>query len=993
MLVGPLILLGMASAGPTADEPFDRVSAILESRCVHCHGGDRPKGGLSLESRAGLLEGGLSGPALDEDDPEVSPLLDAVSGDEPLMPPEGDPLAPEQVEAIREWLIAGAPWPDRVTLQDRRFDVPWWSLSPLTRPEIPSVRATEGIRNPIDAFIRSRLEAEGLAPSPEADRRTLIRRLTFDLLGLPPTPEEIDAFLADDHPDAYDRLVDRLLASPRYGERRARRWLDLVHFADTHGYDKDKRRPNAWPYRDYVIRSFNRDLPYPRFIRAQIAGDVLFPGDPDGIIATGFIAAGPWDFVGHVELREGTIDKLKTRLIDRDDMLANAMSTFVSLTVHCARCHDHKFDPIPQQDYYRLQAVFAGVDRGDRPFESAERASRRETLRRRRDENRSLLESLRSQIDELTKSGRERVEAEFASQMRAIDALPRPTLPEESPTNGYHSAIASSPDSAKWVQLDLGRAVPIEAILLIPARPVDFPDTPGFGFPPRFRVEVSGDDPSFEDPIVLADHTEEDVSNPGDVALRIAPPSGTEVSARYVRITATRLWERTNDYVFALSEVIVRSGGRNLAPEAIVSALDSIESGRWGRDHLIDGADSRHLLADLDDPATLEAIERRASLYESAERTRVAELARLRTMLVPPETLAAAESIEADAIAVAGDLEAMPEPSLVYGVIPREPRPIHVLARGDVEQPGEEVGPGALSCVPGLDSNVDSSADEGARRAALAEWIASPNNPLTWRSIVNRSWQDRFGIGLVDTPNDFGRNGSMPSHPDLLDWLAVEFRDSGGSLKALDRLIVSSATYRQASDHNEDAARIDAANRLLWRQNRRRLEAEEIRDAALVVGGVLDTAMGGPGFDLFRFKDDHSPIYDHDDPAHVDPIEGRRRTIYRFVVRSVPNPFLDCLDGADPNVSVPIRNETITALQALALLNDPFMIARAKDLADRVEQGAEDAPGRIEEAFRIALGRPPTDRERAELASFATRHGMAAACRLLMNTNEFVFVD
>ncbi|MEW4570849.1 PSD1 and planctomycete cytochrome C domain-containing protein [Tautonia sp. JC769] len=705
MLLGTLTVLGLTMLGTTdeADRLFDRVAPILETRCLHCHGGDRPKGSLSLETREGLHAGGFSGPAIDPEEPEYSLLLDLVSGGEPRMPPEGDPLDAEQVEAIREWVEAGAPWPEGLALRDRRFEDAWWSLTPLVRPDVPEVPGRDRVRNPIDAFILDRLKSEGLTPAPEADRRTLIRRATFDLTGLPPTPEEVDAFLADDRPDAFDRVVDRLIASPRYGERRARRWLDLVHYGDTHGYDKDKRRPHAWPYRDYVIRSFNEDTPYPRFIQEQVAGDVLFPGEPDGVIATGFISAGPWDFVGHVELREGTVDKEKTRLIDRDDMLANTMSSFVSLTVHCARCHDHKFDPIPQVDYYRLQAVFAGVERGDRPIDEAG--------------------------------------------------------------------------------------------------------------------------------------------------------------------------------------------------------------------------------------------------------------------------------------------------SLVYAALPREPRPIRLLNRGEVESPGEEVGPGALSCVGTLDPTIEASSDEGTRRAGLARWITDPANPLTWRSIVNRAWHDYFGRGIVDTPNDFGRNGSKPSHPALLDWLAVEFRDSGGSIKALDRLIVTSRTYRQASTHDEGNARIDGGNRFVWRQERRRLEAEEIRDATLFASGVLDDAMGGPGFDLFRFKNDHSPIYDHDDPEWIDPPDGRRRAIYRFVVRSVPNPFIECLDGADPNINVPVRNETITALQALALLNDPFMIARSEDLASRVQQVADEPGGRVDAAYRLALARAPTPEEREVMVGYAERHGLAAACRILFNLNEFMFVD
>jgi mono/diheme cytochrome c family protein len=703
--LGILLVLPAASGADAGDlgRVFrEQVAPILERSCLHCHGAETAKGGLSLASRGGLLRGGENGPAVVPGKPGESLLIEMVSGAAPEMPQKDRPLSREQVEGLRRWVEQGAPWPDGLALEDRRFDgETWWAFRPLTRPPVPAVRDRGWPRTPVDAFVLARLEAEGLRPRPEADRRTLIRRLTFDLHGLPPTPVEIDRFLGDESPDAYERLVDRLLASPRYGERWGRHWLDVVHYGDTHGYDKDKRRDHAWPYRDYVIRSLNEDVAYSRFVREQVAGDVLEPGEPRGVIATGFIAAGPWDFVGHVELGEQTVEKKKTRLIDRDDMLASTMSTFVSLTVHCARCHDHKFDPIPQRDYYRLQAVFAGVDRGDRP-------------------------------------------------------------------------------------------------------------------------------------------------------------SGAGV---------------------------------------------------------------------------------------------------------------------------------------VYSVVSHAPRPIAVLRRGEVEQPAEVVGPGALSCVPGLDSVFSSSEDEGSRRAALAGWIASPANMLTWRSIANRIWHYHLGRGLVDTPNDFGRNGSRPTHPELLDWLAVELRDGGRSLKALHRRIVASAVYRQSSRADADSARRDADNRWLWRMNRRRLDAEELRDSVLAVSGDLDPAMGGPGFELFRFKDDHSPIYDHTAPEALEKPGSRRRTVYRFVVRSVPNPFLECLDGADPNLNTPVRSTTITALQALALLNDAFMVRQARAFAGRLGKLADEPARRIDAAFVLAVGRLPRPAERDALVAYARKHGLANACRLLFNTNEFLFVD
>jgi hypothetical protein len=469
-----------------------------------------------------------------------------------------------------------------------------------------------------------------------------------------------------------------------------------------------------------------------------------------------------------------------------------------------------------------------------------------------------------------------------------------------------------------------------------------------------------------------------------------------------------------------------------------VTALDSIEGGRWARKNLTDGYDSRSRMPDPSDPKVAAALRDR---FEWQEEIRRLEQARRDTLerLIDPESRQSRVRVTARLEAVARELAALPPPAQVYGVLSRAPRPIHLLSRGDVEQKAAEVTPGALAAVAGLspELSVPDARDEGRRRAALAEWLASPKNALTWRSIANRVWHYHFGRGIVDTPNDFGKNGSRPTHPELLDWLATTFvgneeigkrgaagggngatgkRGNGGgcgvagstissfphppisptqpgSLKSLHRLIMLSATYRQASGENAAFARRDADNRYLWRMNRQRLEAEAVRDAVLAVSGKLDLRMGGPGFDLFRFKDDHSPIYDHTAVEKVaDPVTFRR-TVYRFVVRSVPNPFLDSLDCADPNLNTPVRNTTLTALQALALLNDPFMLKQAEFFAERLRAVSPDPERQADAAYRLTLGRSPSAGERSALATYARKHGLTNACRLLFNTNEFVFID
>jgi hypothetical protein len=593
-----------------------------------------------------------------------------------------------------------------------------WAFKPASRPNVPKVARADWPRTMVDRFILSKLETNGLSPSPEADRRTLLRRVSFDLTGLPPSPEDVDAFVRTRDPLAYEKAVDRLLASPRYGERWARHWLDTVHFAETHGYDKDRVRTNAWPYRDYVIRSFNDDKPYSRFVQEQLAGDVLFTGDTNAIIALGFIAAGPWDHVGHVELPESKMDGLIARYNDRDDMLMTTMSTFQSLTVHCARCHDHKFDPISQEDYYRFQAVFAGVDRAN-------------------------------------------------------------------------------------------RAYPL-------------------------------------------------------------PNGGT-------------------GYVFA------------------------------------------------------------ATAKFSGE----------------------------------GDFKPAPGP-----------RVVHRLIRGDVKRPGKPMDPGALESFAELRTafHVEDPADEGSRRAALANWITDKRNVNTRRSIVNRIWQYHFGRGIVDTPNDFGLMGGTPSHPELLDWLAQWFADNGESLKALHRLIVTSATYRQSSTNNPKHETVDAENRLLWRMNRNRLDADQIRDSILAISGDIDLRMGGPSARHFQYKHDHSPVYDHSRYDH-DDAGNTRRSVYRFVVRSVPDPFMEALDCPDPSLLAPKRNVTTTSLQALAMLNDPFVARQADHFALRLEKLEAKPTQRINAAYRLAFGREPAKDERASAATYIEKHGLANFCRVLFNSNEFMFVD
>jgi hypothetical protein len=871
-----------------------------------------------------------------------------------------------------------------------------WSYRPLLSQQVPEVASSVNdgasvgsVSHPIDRFILDRLQRDGIPPTPEADRRTLLRRVSFDLTGLPPTPAEMEAFLNDPSPDAYEQCVDRLLASPRHGERWARHWLDVVHYGETHGYDKDQPRPNAWPYRDYVIRALNADKPYSRFIREQIAGDVLWPDTEDGITATGFISAGPWDLIGHAEVPETKTDGKIARMLDRDDMVATVMNTFNSTTVQCARCHDHKFDPVRSEEYYQLTAVFAALDRADRKFDvDPAVAARRRALEARKTQ---LMQEKKTLDEEMIRQGGRR----FALLERRIAAAEAGAKEPSRPEMGWHSAIQSKADVVQWVQVDLGQSAEIHRLLYAGCHDDYNGIGKGFGFPPRYRVELS-DDPEFKTGVQrLEDQTSADVPNPG-VTPREVTVAG--LRGRYVRVTATRLATRMNDFIFALSELeVFDAKGVNRALGAPVTANDSIEAApRWGRDNLTDGWFPGRTQSEAGEALDRLRKDRKSLEGLSALAASVARLTPIRSEL--DRVTQEVSTLPMQRVVYAGTVHHGGGAFRGTGPNGGKPRPVHLLARGDVRKPGNEVTPGvprSLGLSRGL--QVDPSLPEGQRRVALAEWIADPANVLTWRSIVNRVWQHHFGRGLAETASDFGRMGIAPSHPELLDWLAVWFRDNGQSLKSLHRLIVTSRTYRQSSvvpnpETHPGMAR-DSDNRLLWRMNRRKLEAEAIRDSMLWVAGRLDERRGGPSFkDFVVERPEHSPHYEYALHNPEDP-ESHRRSVYRFLVRSQPQPMMAALDCADPSISVDRRNETLNALQALALMNHKLAVSMSRHWAARLEREARTTPERVSLGMRLALGRGPAPEESEALVRHAEQHGLASTCRLLLNLNEFVFVD
>jgi len=979
-----LIIL-LSSPGLTFAVDFVReVRPIFEKHCYECHGAEKQKNDFRLDIKAVALKHVKAGHSAE------SQLFRFVSGlekDKP-MPPKSK-LSVGEINTLKRWIDEGASWPDGVDVAKLEDKMDWWAFKPLkVASALAEVSPKLEIKlRPlsIDAFIQTKLKEQGLMPAPRADARTLIRRLYFDLTGLPPDPSD----MTDLTDQKYEALVDRLLASPRYGERWARHWLDAVHYGETHGYDKDKPRMNAWPYRDYVIRAFNNDKPYTRFIEEQIAGDALFPGTVDGITALGFIAAGPWDYIGHAEVPETKIDGKIARHLDRDDMVQNAIGTVCSLTVQCAQCHYHKFDPISQEDYYSLQAVFAGIDRTEVDYYPDDASMRKFAALQK--QKRQITDTIAALEEPLKKKAGE---AYAALSKRIEGAAEKGANPNAKPDFGYHSSISPVQDAAKWVQVDLGKSVQVQRIVLKPCYDDFGKIGGGFGFPVRFKIEVS-DDAEFKTGVSLVWRKHDatfmhDFANPGLTPFETGTAGDDGVTGRFMRVTAVKLAPRSTDYIFALAELEVYDSktGPNLAAGRPVTSLDSIEAApRWRKANLTDGIapesrteeDKKQLIRQRD-----------ALMLAQADEATKKKLVTLRHERDSLPALPAPQKVYAGAVHYGtGSFKG------THGT----PRTIHLLKRGDMKQPAQEVSAGAVTAlIELLKLPFQITGDqESARRAALAKWITHKNNALTWRSIVNRVWQHHFSRGLVDTANDFGRMGGKPSHPELLDWLAVTFRDDmGGSLKKLHKLMVMSETYRQSSEFvvrpsgrrdglKPEPQTEDANNIFLSRQTSRKLDAESIRDSILAVSGKLDLTMGGSSFQDFVIdKPQHSPHYEYHLHDPEDP-KSHRRSIYRFIVRSQQQPFMTVLDCADPSMRVDKRNESLSPLQALAMMNSGLTVSMAKHFAAHA--------GSVRRAFQLALAREPKADELAALEDYAKREGLENACRVILNLNEFSFID
>jgi hypothetical protein len=849
-------------AGPTELETSARM--IIEKHCVACHGAAKMSG-LDLREKEAMLSGGRRGPVLKPGNAADSPLYQAAAHiGELKMPPGKESLSDEELKSLKQWIDAGAPWSSEAAA--KHSEPAWWSFRTPRKPSIPKAGDVEWIGNPIDAFVTAKLEEKGLRHAPPADRRTLIRRAYFDLIGLPPSPEDVDKFVHDTSPGAYAKLIEDLLASPRYGERWARHWLDVVRYSDSGGFETDIYYPNAWRYRDYVIKSFTEDKPYDRFVQEQVAGDELWTDNIDlqgtyqvapaklahleAWIGTGLYTLGP-------ELHESNMNIPKLVYEQLTDAADTTGSVFLGLTVGCARCHDHKFDPLPQRDYYRLQAVFA------------------------------------------------------------------PSHPEDTTVVPRHYLEDYRQSYTKLMVVSEARA----ACLLFERKVTD-------------------------------------------------------------RVTA-RLKAKYSKEVITAFEV----------PEDKRSAKEE------------------ELAAPLAKEVRTIKLEQEFTAEERAEHLHMLEQIG-KTVLDLPEK-DASQNIPYDG------LMEVPAASVLVHYRPELVPEVHVLGRGDLSRELDRVGPG----IPGiLDDGTIRFAQQvtpetiATNRRKLALWLTRPDHPLTARVIVNRIWMWHFGKGIVSTPNDFGRQGQMPSHPELLDWLATEFVDRGWSIKELHRMIMLSNTYQQASTvGGENNLKTDPENRYLWRMNRARLEGEELWDAIHSVSGTLNLKMGGHPVAPPLADDEWSAVGSRGQwPVAADPTEKNRRGIYILNRRNFSYPMLQAFDNPDTAVSCPERDITTVAPQALWLLNNNVAFEQAQEFAGRlVKDSGEDPAHWIERAWRLALGRSPTDMERtkalemldaltktsaaghipdkmpASLSALppARAAALSKLCLSLFNLQEFMYVD
>jgi hypothetical protein len=899
------------------------VAPIFKAHCATCHGTEKQKSELRLDTPQGILAGGNSGePVFISGNAEKSYLIHRVSGENPdqVMPPEGPRLTNQEIEILKRWINEGALMPGLQSDLSLALTTDHWSFQPI-KANAPPKSDHPFILNPIDTFVFQTLKRKDLQPSTLADRRTLIRRLYLTVHGLPPSPEEVQRFVNDDAPDAYQRQVNTVLSSPRYGERWARHWLDVVRYADTNGFETNRERKTAYRYRDYVIDAFNQDKPYNQFILEQIAGDST--GDE---IGTGFLVAGPYDIVKSPDINL----TLMQRQDELADMINTTGTTFLGLTIGCARCHNHKFDPILQKDYYSIQAVFAGVNHGERSLRKPLAKDSLKAL--------SLLETELSRTDgEL-------------SELRSLSeslTLKKGADTRRTPVNAKKNEEAFPQTKARFVKFTIDRAS-------------------GGGEPCIDELEVYN-------------ITGENIA----LASQGTEPSASGSLPGY----PIHKLKHINDGQTGNSRSWISNSRGSGWVQLRFAQTQTIQRVVWSRDR--DGAFADRLATDYQVEASLDGIQWQ-TLTTSQDRAPFDGKSNPNDFVreLPPADADRARALIARSNRLSTQItERRNGPKAWVANFGQAPV-THRLYRGEPTQKREAVAPDGLTVMGSLGMSMDEP--ESQRRSKFAEWVANKANPLTARVLVNRLWHYTFGRGIVETPSDLGVNGIAPSHPELLDWLAKEFMTSGWSIKHIQRLILSSHTFQQSSDSNPEAARLDAGTKYLWRFPPRRLEAEAIRDSMLAISGALDLKHGGPGFYLHEVQVENVMHYF---PKETFGPPEFRRMVYLFKIRQEQDAIFGSFDCPDGNQTIARRSRSNTPLQALNLFNSPFVIQQAEQLTRRLEVTApEDLDAQVDRTFQLFFGRPPDAFEIETSKEMIQAEGLQAFCRALFNTSEFLFV-
>lgn len=947
------------------------VKPIFDKSCAGCHGAKMQMAKLRLDSKASAARTWTAG------HPEESSLYQRVAGlgETARMPMGGKPLPPEQIDVIKRWIAEGAVWPD--TLSTDGPQKKHWAFIPPVRPALPQVSNADWAKSPVDAFILARLDREGLKPSPAAEKTAQLRRVYLDLIGLPPTPKQVDDYLADKRPGAYERVVDQLLASPHYGERWGRHWLDAARYADSDGFEKDKQR-FVWFYRDWVIQSINRDLPYNEFIVDQLAGDLLPNPTQDQMVATGFLRNSMVNEEGGIEPEQFRMEAM----FDRMDAVGKAM---LGVTIQCAQCHNHKFDPLTQEEYYKLFAYLNDSYEGSvAVYTPTEQARRAEILRQ--------VRATEMELKHRMPDWPQRFEA-WASQLKAKDGIWKPVVPavDDISTGGqrYVAAQENSMLAAGYaptqhtVKLTLKTDLPKVSAFRLEL--LNDPDLP-LGGPGRsikgtaalteFEVEVNGKK------LKIAKATA-DINLPERPIDEIYRDKDELAGKKAPRVTGPIAYAIDGNKLTAWG---IDAGPvlRNQPRQAVFVLETPIENAK----EIVVYLSQRHGGWNSDDNQNYNLGRFRLSVTDAGD----AEAHPAPTFSAWRETIPEWKTANEK---IAGLWHDHPEGTSQLVLQSREQmRETHILNRGNFLQPGRVVQPGVPSFLNAIPEGAP------ANRLTLARWITDRQAPTTSRAFVNRVWQAYFGTGLVATSEDFGRQAETPSHPELLDWLAVEFMDSGWSMKKLHRVIVTSNTYRQTSNVTPELLQKDPYNRLLARGPRFRVEGEIVRDIALSASGLLNEKVGGPS--VYP----PAPDFLFQPPASYGPkvwneahdAERYRRAIYTFRYRSVPYPMLQNFDTPNADIACVRRARSNTPLQALTTLNEPLFVEAAQALAAKTlkEGGTSDAE-RVTYAFRRCLSRPPDSAEQAELLSFLAKQksrpnvdAWTSLARVILNLDETI---